>query len=229
MAKGAPDSELLSILACPKCKGDLTLAADEKGLICESCRIVFPIREGVPVMLMEEAFPLRQDKGEEEVQRVPSGETAVFLIVEGKSKGEKIEIEKATCRALGRSLDDAERTKIFSVESAVSLDDNSKKLVMQYLNKQFQRGLSSARTSSRQGAAGGEMLGGFVRAKDIQLKDIAVSRLHAMLFYDESGMVGILDLVSRNGTYVNGAEVESKVLKKGDLITIGGTKIRFEA
>ena len=49
-----------------------------------------------------------------------------------------------------------------------------------------------------------------------------------MLFYDDSGLVGILDLVSKNGTYVNGAEVESKILKKGDLITVGGTKIRFE-
>ena len=49
------------------------------------------------------------------------------------------------------------------------------------------------------------------------------------IFFDDSGMVGILDLVSKNGTFVNGAEVESKILKKGDLITVGGTKIRFES
>lgn len=219
------NSDLLSILACPKCKGDLTLAGDEKGLICESCRVVFPIREGVPVMLIEEAFPVRQDRGPEEAPRASGGEKAVFAIVEGKSKGEKIEIEKGACRALGRSLDDAERTKIFSVESAATLDDNSKKLVMQYLSKQFQKGPSATRAPSREGV---ENLGGFARTNDIQLKDTAVSRLHAMLFYDESGAIGILDLVSRNGTFVNGAEVESKALKKGDLITIGGTKIRFE-
>lgn len=74
-----------------------------------------------------------------------------------------------------------------------------------------------------------ENLGGFLRGNDIPLKDIAISRLHAMLFYDESGTIGILDLVSKNGTFVNGAEVESKILKKGDLITVGGTKIRFES
>ena len=225
MPKGAIDNDLLSILACPKCKGDLTLAGDEKGLICESCRIVFPIREGVPVMLIEEAFPVRQDCGPEEAPRPFSGEKAIFGVVEGKGKGEKIEIEKGTCRALGRSLDDAERTKIFSVESAATLDENSKKLVMQYLGKRFQKGPSASRAPSREGV---EILGGFVRGKDIQLKDTAASRLHAMFFYDGSGAVGILDLVSRNGTFVNGAEVESKILKKGDLITIGSTKIRFE-
>jgi uncharacterized protein YbaR (Trm112 family) len=227
------DNDLLSILACPKCKGDLTLAGDEKGLICESCRIVYPVREGVPVMLIEEAFPMRAEKtqkGEGAVQRVPSGEKAVFLIVEGKNKGERIELEKGTCRALGRTLDDAERTKIFAVDAAVSLDDNSKKVVMQYLSRQFHKGEGAGggmKTARPKG--GGEDLGGFVRESDVPLKDSAISRLHAMLFFDDSGLVGILDLVSKNGTYVNGAEVESKILKKGDLITVGGTKIRFES
>lgn len=223
------DNDILSILACPKCKGDLTLASDEKGLICESCRIVYPVREGVPVMLIEEAFPMRAekgaDKGEGSVQR-SSGEKAVFVIVEGKNKGERIELDKGTCRALGRTLDDAERTKIFAVDAAVSLDDTSKKVVMQYLSRQFHKG-EGAKLSRPKG--GGEELGGFVRESDVPLKDSAISRLHAMLFFDDSGLVGILDLVSKNGTYVNGAEVESKILKKGDLITVGGTKIRFES
>ncbi len=222
------DNDILSILACPKCKGDLTLAGDEKGLICESCRIVYPIREGIPVMLIEEAYPMRAEKSGEARTGASSGEKAVFLIVEGKNKGERIELEKATCRALGRSLDDAERTKIFAVDAAVSLDDASKKVVMQYLSKQFHKG-DAAKSVSRPKAAGTESLGGFVRENDVPLKDTAISRLHAMLFYDDSGLVGILDLVSKNGTFVNGAEVESKILKKGDLITVGGTKIRFES
>jgi uncharacterized protein YbaR (Trm112 family) len=222
------DNDLLSILACPKCKSDLTLAGDEKGLICESCRIVYPIRDGIPVMLIEEAYPMRAEKSGEAPVRVSSGEKATFVIVEGKNKGERIELEKGTCRALGRSLDDAERTKIFAVDAAVTLDDASKKVVMQYLSKQFHKD-DGARTAPRAKAMGTESLGGFVRENDVQLKDTAISRLHAMLFYDDSGLIGILDLVSKNGTFVNGAEVESKILKKGDLITVGGTKIRFEA
>lgn len=221
------NGEILSILACPKCKGDVTLAADEKGLICESCRIVYPIRDGVPVMLIEEGYPMRAEKGEEALPRVSSGEKATFIIVEGKNKGERIELDKGTCRALGRSLDDAERTKIFAVDAAVTLDDASKKVVMQYLSKQFHKS-DEARSPGRS-KAGEENLGGFIRESDIPLKDVAISRLHAMLFYDDSSLVGILDLVSKNGTFVNGAEVESKILKKGDLITVGGTKIRFES
>ncbi len=227
MATRKVDSEILSILACSKCKADLTLAGDEKGLVCETCRIVFPIRDGVPIMLLEEAFPLRVEKTPQEAERTKPSEKALFTVVEGKNKGEKIDLEKGKCRAIGRSLDDTERTKIFSVEASVGLDDASKKLVMQYLGKQFQRGGASSPAAKPTG--GVEVLGGFARGADIQVKDVAVSRLHAMLFFDESGSIGILDLVSKNGTYVNGAEVESKILKKGDLITIGGTKIRFES
>ena len=220
------DSELLSVLACPKCKGDLTLSGDEKGLICESCRVVFPIRDGVPVMLIEESFPLRPvSAGEVPPRSVSTSERVTFSVVEGKNKGEKIELEKGTCRAVGRSLDDAERTKIFAVESAATLDDQSKRAVMQYVSKQFSKGTKSADRVQE----GGEAIGGFLRGPDFQVRDLAVSRLHAMLFFDDSGTVGILDLVSKNGTYVNGAEVESKILKKGDLIAVGGTKIRYES
>jgi len=48
-------SELLEILACPKCKGDLALTEQEDGLICAACAKVYPIRADIPVMLMEEA------------------------------------------------------------------------------------------------------------------------------------------------------------------------------
>lgn len=220
------NTELLSVLACPKCQGAVALSEDAKGLSCGTCRLIYPIREGSPVMLAEEAAPFGGGKKGEEV--APSrSKTAkvVFLVVEGKNKGERIEVEKGTCRALGRSLDEVERTRVFSVGSVISLDDASKKLVMHYVSKQFQKG--KADSSSSKGM--GEDLGGFVRGPDCQILDLAVSRLHAMIFYDESGVVGILDLVSKNGTFVNGAEIESKILKQGDLAAIGGTKIRYES
>jgi uncharacterized protein YbaR (Trm112 family) len=49
--------ELLDILACPKCKGDIFLNRAGDGLICKECRLVYPIREDIPVMLIDEAFP----------------------------------------------------------------------------------------------------------------------------------------------------------------------------
>ncbi len=54
----ALNKDLLDILACPKCKGDLKLTSKEDGLICEKCRLVYPIVEEIPVMLVEEAIPL---------------------------------------------------------------------------------------------------------------------------------------------------------------------------
>lgn len=47
--------ELLEILACPKCKGELRLNQTEDGLICERCRLLYEIREEIPIMLIDEA------------------------------------------------------------------------------------------------------------------------------------------------------------------------------
>jgi hypothetical protein len=115
------------------------------------------------------------------------------------------------------------------VDSAIGLDESSKKLVMQYVSHQFRKGAPTPKGGTVSPQREGEAIGGFIRGPDFQVRDLAVSRLHAMIFFDESGEVGILDLVSRNGTFVNGVEVESKILKKDDLISLGGTKIRFEA
>jgi uncharacterized protein YbaR (Trm112 family) len=51
------DRELLDILACPKCKGDIVVAEKEDGLICKNCKLVYPIRDDIPVMLIDEALP----------------------------------------------------------------------------------------------------------------------------------------------------------------------------
>ena len=52
------DKELLDILVCPKCKGDLELSEDEDSLICKGCSLKYPIKEDIPVMLIDEALPL---------------------------------------------------------------------------------------------------------------------------------------------------------------------------
>lgn len=52
------DSELLEILACPKCKGDLELDEKNEGLICYACKLFYPIRDGIPIMLIDEAKKL---------------------------------------------------------------------------------------------------------------------------------------------------------------------------
>jgi uncharacterized protein len=47
--------ELIDILACPQCKGEIEYLPDGSGLLCRSCRLKYPIREEIPVMLIEEA------------------------------------------------------------------------------------------------------------------------------------------------------------------------------
>jgi len=51
------DKDLLEILVCPKCKKELTfLEKDEGYLLCNECQLVYPIRQGIPVMLIEESI-----------------------------------------------------------------------------------------------------------------------------------------------------------------------------
>ncbi|MEW6067834.1 MAG: Trm112 family protein [Nitrospirota bacterium] len=54
------NKELLEILACPKCKGDVRLTEKEDGLICEKCNLLYPIRDGIPVMLIDEAIKVEK-------------------------------------------------------------------------------------------------------------------------------------------------------------------------
>lgn len=50
--------ELLDILACPKCKGDVQLTDKQDGLVCNACKLLYPIKDDIPVMLIDEAIPL---------------------------------------------------------------------------------------------------------------------------------------------------------------------------
>ena len=50
--------ELLDILACPKCKEDIYLNDSQDGLICEKCRLLYEVKDDIPIMLIEEAKSL---------------------------------------------------------------------------------------------------------------------------------------------------------------------------
>ncbi len=56
------DPKLLEILACPVCKGPLVYRKAEQELVCKADRLAFPIRDGIPVMLEEEARRLPADE-----------------------------------------------------------------------------------------------------------------------------------------------------------------------
>jgi len=52
------DKELLNILVCPKCKGELELTSEEDGLICNACKLKYPIQDEIPIMLIDQAESL---------------------------------------------------------------------------------------------------------------------------------------------------------------------------
>jgi hypothetical protein len=52
------DKELLDILVCPQCKGELELTSEEDGLTCNTCKLKYLIQDEIPIMLIDQAKPL---------------------------------------------------------------------------------------------------------------------------------------------------------------------------
>jgi len=52
------DPRLLEVLVCPVTRGKLTWDSERQELVSKGARLAFPVREGVPIMLVEEARPL---------------------------------------------------------------------------------------------------------------------------------------------------------------------------
>ncbi len=56
------NKEILDILVCPKCKGELELKPAEDGLVCRKCELVYSINDmGIPCMLIDQAQPLKEE------------------------------------------------------------------------------------------------------------------------------------------------------------------------
>ena len=172
---------------------------------------------------------------------VPREVSALFTVDKGKDSGLQFRLKRGSCKAIGRKVEDASQTLVFNADFTMTLDDHTKKLISNYLSKTTgqKKKKGPEKEESVLGGRGGQPglegqpgglggrpgLGGFKRLPDLILNDPAASRLHAMVFYDDEGQTGILDLVSKNGTFVNGREVETCLLKEGDEVAIGATKI----
>ena len=57
------DKKLLDILACPVCKSPVEYRKERQELVCRACRLAYPVRDDIPVMLEEEArrIPVEED------------------------------------------------------------------------------------------------------------------------------------------------------------------------
>jgi hypothetical protein len=50
--------DLISIMCCPKCKGEVELSEAGDAIVCDACALEYPVRAGIPVMLVSEAKEL---------------------------------------------------------------------------------------------------------------------------------------------------------------------------
>ena len=51
-------AQLLEILVCPKCRGELDYREKEAQLVCQACKLAYEVRDGIPIMLIDEAKPI---------------------------------------------------------------------------------------------------------------------------------------------------------------------------
>jgi len=56
------EKELLEIIVCPKCKGDLIYEEEKNRLLCRTCKVYYPVKDEIPILLIESAEPLEEDK-----------------------------------------------------------------------------------------------------------------------------------------------------------------------
>lgn len=211
--------KLLEFVLCPQCGLDLRYTKEEV-LVCLPCRLCFPVEDGVPNLSLEASLSFSKSG-----EIIPRKTLAVFSIEAGEDAGVKFQLEPGTCKAIGRKLEDGAQTQIFNMDFNMTLDEQTKKLIKNYFVKTSKKKKTPV-SEVKASATLDSDLGSFTRLPDLIMNDPGVSRLHAMIFHD-SVNVGVLDLVSRNGTYVNGQEIEATLLNSGDEIRIGNSAFRF--
>ena len=58
------DKKLLDILACPVCKSGLNYLKEQQELVCMPCRLAYPVRDDIPIMLIDEARKLSSEEAD---------------------------------------------------------------------------------------------------------------------------------------------------------------------
>ncbi len=140
---------------------------------------------------------------------------AVLNVTSGPNEGDSLKVESGSCRLIGRHLSDAETAMIDRDGNRV-LDSSAAEILSLHLkDKAPATGTTATETFSATS---------FERGADIIFADDSISRAHAMIFFDQTG-IGIIDLASTNGTFINEERVNSAMVATGDVIVIGNSDI----
>lgn len=54
------DPEFVKLVVCPKCKGELEVNRAKSGFVCKSCKLLYKVKNGIPIFLVEQAQPLEE-------------------------------------------------------------------------------------------------------------------------------------------------------------------------
>lgn len=214
--------DLLDALACPGCHGKV-VATREDILFCQVCCLGYP-KQG-------EFYDFRPENIIDFKKLIRQGKTAVAVAkiqclgsLFKKSTSKICEIRTGQCLLLGRAafLEPDSDITFAGVpeEHRVSLGAETRQLIEQYL---LQDG--PHKSPSNPPLHPNQYLGDFERLDDVLIDDKSVSRSHAVFYHDPKGL-WVLDLVSKNGTYVGGREVEHACLKHNDVVTLGSVNFR---
>jgi pSer/pThr/pTyr-binding forkhead associated (FHA) protein len=138
-----------------------------------------------------------------------------LVAVEGPDRGMRYTVEEGSYRVLARAQDDSTSTVQMTNDGARALDKDAQARADEALRGPGTSGGDRARTAFRK------------RGPDIVLKDGSVSRTHALVFVERDA-ISVADLMSTNGTRVNGDTIRDVDLREGDVIHLGKTKLRVE-
>ena len=138
---------------------------------------------------------------------------AVIKIISGPNAGDAFGIDQGVCRLIGRHL--SEHQTVFRNRV---LDDQAASLLSEHLKDKAPPVAVSPDAFNANALK---------RGPDILMSNDSISRVHAMIFFDSSG-VGIIDLASTNGTYINNDSVSSALIGPDDVFTIGKSAMKVE-
>lgn len=210
-------------LACPACGAHQLLLTKEKIVVCHSCLNGYRMQGDVPDFRLQNAISLKKARDK------TKGMSAQIVVALGRDKNKTVHVTRNHCLVIGRqqkqAIEDSDLTivgKPLSLKSYANLDPANQQLIERYLmKKQPKQPADRAKTIDRHK----RLIGQYERDPDLTLEDGSVSRAHALIYQDDHGL-HILDLLSKNGTYLNGYEIESSRLKNNDVISLGTASLR---
>lgn len=143
-----------------------------------------------------------------------------LVVVAGADQGSTWALKPGTFVVFGRSEKMPAGTSLVQRSLVRRLEEEDHQRMSSHLSRRFGQlpsgGLARGATAD------------FERADDVDLNDDAVSQTHAIVFCDDAGF-SVVDVASKNGTWVNGDRVHESILVPGDLLRLGETRLSLVA